>query len=47
MCIFASGWHSRYKKGTHSRYKKASRMISGVALNDKKTKERNGFFECE
>lgn len=27
--------------------KKASSMISGVGLNDKKTGERNGFFECE
>lgn len=46
MCIFASGWHSRNKKGTVG-IKKASSMISGVGPNDKKTGERNGFFEWE
>lgn len=34
------------KKGTVG-IKKASSMISGVGPNDKKTGERNGFFEWE
>lgn len=46
MYIFASGWQSRNKKGTVG-IKKASSMISGVGPNDKKTGERNGFFEWE
>lgn len=40
MCIFASGWHSSIKKAHTVGIKKASSMISGVGLNDKKTREK-------